>query len=146
MQRRVSRAVPHSWLRPISWGLVIALGILPAAAHHARPEYDSRTQVSITGTLMEFRMVNPHAWIEISVERSGGETEGWSFEGDSVARLVRAGWTPEMLRPGESVTVLYNPRRDGGPGGIFQGVTTEDGRYFSARRGRLNLRFGGGSR
>jgi hypothetical protein len=146
VQRCVRRAVPHGWQAPIASALVIASAILPAAAHHARPEYDSRIQVSIGGTLMEFRMVNPHAWIEISVERSGGEAEEWSFEGDSVARLVRAGWAPEMLRPGESVTVLYNPRRDGGPGGIFQGITTEDGRFYSARRGRLNLRFGGGSR
>jgi hypothetical protein len=146
MQRRVRRAIPHGWLAPISWGLAIAFGSLPAAAHHARPEYDNRTQVSITGTVIEFRMVNPHAWIEISVERSGGETEEWSFEGASVARLRRAGWVPEMIRPGESVTVLYNPRRDGGPGGIFQGVTTADGSYYSSRRGRINLRFGGGSR
>lgn len=133
------------WALPILLLLTFVLGPQSASAHHSRHEYDRREQLSISGTVKEFRLVNPHAWIDVTVETTDGETENWSFEGDSVARLARAGWDAELLRPGDHVTVLYNPRRDGAPGGVFRGITTAEGKYYPASRRRLNLRFGGGS-
>ena len=126
-------------------GIAAALALfflaVPAGAHHARPEYDQTEQSSITGTVKDFRLVNPHAWIELAVDTEEGSAD-WSFEGDSVPRLTRAGWNSDLMKPGDSVTILFSPRRDGRPGGIFRGVTTADGRFFSASRGRINLRFG----
>ena len=113
----------------------------PSSAHHARPEYDRNAQISITGTVKEFELVNPHAWIHIFVTTRDGVTEDWSFEGGSVGRLHRVGWTRDMLKPGDSITVLFNPRRDGSPGGLFRAVTTAEGKYHSAARRRTNVRF-----
>ncbi len=120
---------------------VTLLGMPSLTAHHARPEYDRNAQISITGTVMEFELVNPHAWIHIVVPADGGETENWSFEGGSVGRLRRVGWTRDMLKPGDNVKVLFNPRHDGSPGGLFRAVTTADGKYYSASRRRINVRF-----
>ena len=120
---------------------LILVGMTPASAHHSRPEYDRNSQVSITGTVKEFELVNPHAWIHIVVATQGGMTENWSFEGGSVGRLNRVGWRRDMLKPGDNITVLFNPRRDGSPGGLFRAVTTAEGKYHSAARRRTNVRF-----
>ena len=128
----------------VASGVALAVFTHSAAAHHARPDYDQSAQISVTGTVKEFRFVNPHAWIDIAVETDDGGSEDWSFEGDSVARLVRAGWNGELLQPGDVVTVIFSPRRDGAPGGIFRGVTAADGKFYSASRGRINVRFGSG--
>jgi hypothetical protein len=125
--------------------LILAAGSTTAFAHHSRPQFDRNVQRSISGTVKEFRLTNPHAWIDLTVETREGESESWSFEGDAVVKLTRAGWNAALLKPGDTVTVLFNPRRDGRPGGILRGVTTADGRFFSTSRPRLNLRFGGGS-
>jgi hypothetical protein len=84
------------------------LGMSSLSAHHARPEYDRNAQISITGTVREFELVNPHAWIHIVVTTRDGVTENWSFEGGSVGRLRRVGWTRDMLKPGDNITVLFN--------------------------------------
>lgn len=115
--------------------------ISPLSAHHAKPEYDSNSQISITGTVKEFELVNPHAWIHLTVTTREGKTENWSFEGDSVGRLTRVGWTRDLLKPGDRVEVLFNPRRDGTPGGLFRGVTTAEGEFYSASRRRTVVRF-----
>jgi hypothetical protein len=113
----------------------------PLSAHHAKPEYDSNSQISITGTVKEFELINPHAWIHLVVTTRDGEIENWSFEGDSVGRLTRVGWTRDLLKPGDVVEVLFNPRRDGRPGGAFRGVTTAEGEFHSASRRRTVVRF-----
>jgi hypothetical protein len=116
------------------------LAITPLSAHHARPEYDRYVQTTITGTVKEFRLVNPHAWIHISVTQKDGTVEDWSFEGGSVGRLNRVGWSGDMLMPGDNISVTFNPRRDGAPGGLFRAVTTADGIHRSTTRGRRNGR------
>ena len=120
---------------------LMVLGMPPLSAHHARPEYDRNSQISITGTVQEFELVNPHAWIHLVVTTREGETENWSFEGGSVGRLTRVGWTRDMLKPGDNVKVLFNPRHDGSPGGLFRGVTTAEGKFHSASRRRTVVRF-----
>ena len=132
-------------LRACAFGCVAMsltlLGLSSLSAHHARPEYDRNAQISITGTVKEFELVNPHAWIHIVVPTRDGVTENWSFEGGSVGRLRRVGWTRDMLNPGDNITVLFNPRHDGSPGGLFRAVTTAEGKYHSAARRRTNVRF-----
>ena len=121
--------------------LLLLFSLSPLSAHHARPEYDRHVQSKVTGTVKEFRLVNPHAWIHITVTTREGTVEDWSFEGGSVGRLNRIGWSRDLLKPGEEIIVLFNPRRDGSPGGLFRGVTTADGKFYSASRERANVRF-----
>jgi hypothetical protein len=112
------------------------LGLSPALAHHSRAAYDRNTEVSISGTVKAFEYANPHAWIYVEVTKSDGTVEDWDFEGGSVRRLNRIGWSEDMFREGDQVTIDYNPKRDGSPGGIFRGVTTADGVFHATERGR----------
>ncbi len=115
---------------------LILLSVAPSSAHHSRRAFDRDTETSITGTIKAFELVNPHAWIYVVVTKPDGTVENWDFEGGSVRRLNRAGWSQDMLKEGDEVTIEFNPMRDGSPGGIFRGVTTADGRVYSTARRR----------
>jgi hypothetical protein len=45
----------------------------------------------------------------------------------SPEHLVRAGWKPRTLKPGDRVTLIVHPLRDGRYGGQFVSGTDSDG-------------------
>jgi len=42
--------------------------------------------------------------------------------------LMRKGWKPHSLNPGDKVTIIANPLRDGTHGGLVVSVTGPDGK------------------
>ena len=43
----------------------------------------------------------------------GGEAQEWSIEATSPGVLTRSGWTRNAVKPGDRVSVEFNPLRDG---------------------------------
>ena len=111
-------------------GALLAGAMLLAAggawAHHSFAMFDQNRQVSITGTVKVFQWTNPHAFIEL--EAPDGKL--WSVELNSPNNLVRQGWKRTALKPGDKVTVVLNPLRDGQAGGLFNAVTLPDGKVL----------------
>ena len=97
-----------------------------ALAHHSFAMFDQNRQVSIAGTVKTFQWTNPHAFIEL--EAMDGKV--WSVELNSPNNLVRQGWKRTALKPGDKVTVVLNPLRDGQTGGLFNAVTLPDGKIL----------------
>ena len=97
-----------------------------AWAHHSFAMFDQSKQVSIAGTIKAFEWTNPHAFIEI--EAPDGKV--WSVELNSPNNLVRQGWKRTALKPGDKVTVVLNPLRDGQNGGLFNAVTLPSGQVL----------------
>ena len=66
-----------------------------------------------------------------------GGSELWSIEMNSPNNLRRQGWKSNLLKPGDKVTVVTNPLRDGKKGGLFVTVTLADGTQMgdATRRG-----------
>ena len=129
-------------------GLAIAAVVLctawvPAAAHHSLAGYIRTRADVLIGKVKDFQWTNPHTWLVVLVNE-GDKTVEWTLEGVSTARLVSAGFNKDTMMPGDPVSVVYNPRRDGKPGGMFFAVTLADGRTFKLDRYQL-LR-GGGTR
>ena len=109
--------------------LALSALALPAAAHHSFAMFDQRKIMTLEGTVTEFQWTNPHAFIEISVPAGGAATH-WSIELNSPNNLRRQGWTRDSLKPGDRVTVVMNPLKDGKSGGLFVGVTLADGKVL----------------
>jgi Family of unknown function (DUF6152) len=107
--------------------LLLLVAALPAAAHHSGAMFDREKQVSLTGTVVQFEWTNPHSWIEIDVVSENGSTDRWSVECNSPNNLVRQGWKSTSLKPGDKVTILVHPLRNGDKGGSFMSVTLSDG-------------------
>jgi hypothetical protein len=103
-----------------------------AAAHHSYAMFDRSKTISLDGTVKDFQWTNPHAWIEVLVETSEGPKQ-YSIEGNNPRVLSRAGWKFNTLKPGEKVTIVMNPLRDGAPGGSLVSATLPDGRMLSGR-------------
>ncbi len=81
----------------------------------------------IDGVVVEFQWTNPHAWAEIDVTNPAGEVDRWAVEFNSPNNLTREGWSRHMLQPGDAVTFLIHPMRDGRPAGLYRQVVLADG-------------------
>ena len=107
--------------------IIFGLACLPVTAHHSGNMFDRERTVELTGTVKEFQWANPHIWIQVLVPDTAGLLEEWSIEGGVPNRLFRAGWRPTSFKPGDEVTILANPMRDGAKAGAFVGARLTDG-------------------
>jgi hypothetical protein len=102
-----------------------------AAAHHSFAMFDRKTQVELVGTVKEFQWTNPHSWIEVDVPNAQGGSDKWSVECNSPNNLARAGWRSTSLKPGDKVTVVIHPLRNGDKGGLFVSVKLANGQTLT---------------
>lgn len=109
----------------------IGLGMLAvsAAAHHSFAMFDMKKDVTVVGTVTEFRWTNPHAWAHIDVDDKGTKTN-WAFEMTSPNNLVLGGWRRSSLKVGEKVTVTYHPLVNGKAGGSLVKIQLPDGKIL----------------
>lgn len=114
---------------------LLALGVFSggsALAHHSFAPYESTLQIKLSGVVSEFRWVNPHVYIEIdAADEKTGEKRHWLIEGASTSILNRAGWKFNMIKPGDRITVIVSPLRNGEPAALLKQITLADGRKFS---------------
>jgi hypothetical protein len=86
----------------------LAIGVLvtmPVSAHHGGGTWDRNKNVELTGTITGIDFVNPHSWIYFDVVGSDGVKHAYRCEMRSATVLRRSGWTPEMFKAGEKVTI-----------------------------------------
>jgi hypothetical protein len=112
--------------------LAAAFGLFGvASAHHSFAMFDMGKTLSIEGTVKDFQWTNPHVWIEVVASTPDGLKQ-YSVEGTTVRVLKGAGWKFNTLKPGDKVTVVMNPMRDGSPGGSLVSATLPDGRLLKS--------------
>jgi hypothetical protein len=87
---------------------------LPVLAHHAAAVYyDTSKELTMSGTVTEFRMGNPHARIYFEVVAEDGTKAQWMAEGGSRTVMLRRGWTGEEVKVGDTITLHGHPSRSG---------------------------------
>ena len=69
-----------------------------SVAHHGNAAYDNKNTITIKGTVTEFEWTNPHVQIYLDVKDEKGGVVHWSVETYSPGKLVRAGWTKEVVK------------------------------------------------
>src|SRR5580765_213748 len=121
-------------IRTVLVSVVSAAALLYAAtahAHHSNVAYQVTKVITVTGIVKEFRWVNPHTWLYLTVDDGKGSRVEWAAEGRAPGVLLRAGWTRSSLQGGETVTVDMSPAKDGTPTAIIARVTKADGTILS---------------
>lgn len=108
--------------------LAAALWLVPAAkAHHSNSAFYVTKVITIKGVVKEFKWANPHVWVILIVDDGKGGQVEWKVEGRPPGILLRAGWTPKSLQPGETVTIDLSPAKDDSASGLIARVTKADG-------------------
>jgi Family of unknown function (DUF6152) len=106
-----------------------------AFAHHSHAMFDTDKQVTLVGTVKEFEWNNPHCWIQLLVPDPNDPNAApveWGVEMGAPIQLIRHGWKPSSVKPGDKITVVVNPLRDGQPAGQIVSATGVDGKPIGA--------------
>jgi hypothetical protein len=122
-------------MRKLAKSFILLAGILivcsPLFAHHgSRASYDVNKQITMAGTVTEFVWSNPHSQIFFDVKDEKGNVVNWGAEDDTPLHLLRKGWTKDILKPGDQVTVTLCPSKAGTPRGLLAKLVLANGRVL----------------
>ena len=106
-------------------GILVAVGSL--SAHHRWPVNRS-TEVTVEGTVKEYRWSNPHVMITLDVESEDGRIEAWEVGGPSLNRMSANGWDANTLKAGDVITGIGYRFTDGSRILRLERIATPDGR------------------
>ena len=93
--------------------LLVAGSSLTWAHHNTSARYDEANPIILKGTVVRFRMINPHSQLEFEVKDEQGNVAMWTVEAGPPSNMYRRGWRTEDLKPGDPVTVTGEPAFDG---------------------------------
>jgi hypothetical protein len=91
---------------------VVFAACVPASAHHSSSIYDNESVLTLQGTVRAYEWKNPHVYIYLDVVDASGEAVLWEVEGGSTPLMMRSGWTPTTVVPGEVVSIRLNPNKN----------------------------------
>ena len=114
----------------LAWAIFVGTCLAPlsASAHHSFAVYfDSTKSVTITGKVTAFRFTNPHGTIALEVTDAQGNVREWRAETNAPVVLQRRGWSRDIIKPGETITIEGWPSRDGKPYIRLRSATRPDG-------------------
>lgn len=113
--------------------VVIALGLgAPAWAHHSfAAEYDLKKPITLEGVIVQVRLENPHSWFEVDVrDAATGKVQRWSFEAGTPSGMLRNGYRPGIIKPGDKVTIKGFRSKDVDQRGMLRELITADGHVY----------------
>jgi len=105
------------------------------SAHHSFTMFDRTVEKVVTGTVVRWTFNNPHSWLYLNIKNKDGSETLWSFEGSAPASLLQRGITGSTFEPGDTVTILYCPLKDGRPGGGLGWARLADGTFVNPADG-----------
>ncbi len=80
--------------------------VISAQAHHSFGyHFDGDAVVNISGTVKEFKFINPHAQVLVDVTDENGQIETWTCEFRGANGLARTGWREDTFQPGQAVEI-----------------------------------------
>jgi len=91
----------------IAWlAAVVAVGAVPAAAHHGWSSYDGSKEMTLTGAIKESGYEHPHGHVKLEVP---GKT--WRVVLAPPSRMQSRGLPAASLAAGKQATVVGYPHR-----------------------------------
>ena len=110
---------------------ILFTALAPLWAHHGNAAYDDKNPITIKGTVTEFSWTNPHVQIYLDVKDDKGNVAHWSVETYSPGKLIRAGWTKDVIKPGDVVSINLIPAKNGAPVGFLHKMTLANGKVLA---------------
>jgi hypothetical protein len=102
-------------------------------AHHSFSMFDRTTEEVLVGDVVRWAFNSPHTIMYIRDEKG----TVWAFEGAAPPAVI--GRAPKVdgftFKPGDRVTMIHCPLRDGRSGGAIGFVVSEDGTWYNPADG-----------
>lgn len=101
-------------------------------AHHSFAPYEPELQIKFSGVVTEFKWGNPHVYIRMeAADKTTGKTRNWLIECANPGILNRVGWRFNMVKAGDTITVIVSPLRNGEPAALLKQITLPNGTKYS---------------
>jgi len=117
--------------------IVMFAATRPTLAHHSRATFDMSRNVTYRGVVTEYRWQNPHTHIVMTVGPDATDASKvgmWDIEASSISVMVSEGWNRETFKPGDPITVVAHPSRNGSKDVLLFYAEKADGtRLYRAR-------------
>ena len=113
--------------------LVLLLSFTRATqAHHGFTAwFDMNKSITVKGTVSSFEWTSPHAYIYVGVKNEKGALEKWTAEMGSPVMLARKGWKKDTVKPGDEITLVGAPSKDGKPSMLLRKAVLANGQELS---------------
>lgn len=115
-------------------GLAILSSGVPSFAHHGFTQFTMDKEVTFVGTVVEYTWINPHVHMIIKVPDGAADpsTVGtWDIEGASPSIMARQGWSKLTYKPGDPITLVAHPLKDGAKGAsLFYAIRPDGTRLY----------------
>src|SRR5262245_28179773 len=96
---------------------IAAVGSISAAvlAHHGDSGRYEETLTTVTGTVSELQLINPHSVLILDVTDESGKVVKWRGELGSAQGMKRWCWTKDTIRNGDKMTMTGRRLKNGQP-------------------------------
>lgn len=89
------------------------------AAHHSAAAFDTKAEITVMGTVTDWRWANPHVILKFDVKNDAGTVTPWAAEAGNPTTMRNQGWARTSFKAGDDITVTLRPARNGEPVGQF---------------------------
>ncbi|MDT8399832.1 MAG: DUF6152 family protein [Pseudomonadales bacterium] len=121
----------RTWLDTWLLGFMLLLPGASAWAHHSfAAAYNMQDPIIIEGKIVEVRLTNPHSHFFLDVVDSKGETVRWKFEAGTPSGMIRNGYSQDVIKQGDTVTIHGFRARDASNNGMLRELITTDGTVY----------------
>jgi len=115
--------------------VVVVVAGAPVSAHHSFAMFEMDKDVTYKGVVVEYKWLNPHTHITVDIKPGAGvdaATVGtWDVEGGSTNIMGRQGWTRATFKPGDAITLVGHPMKDGSKGiSLFYAIMPDGKRLY----------------
>ena len=99
-------------------------------AHHGNASYDTTKEVTLTGTVTDWIVANPHSFLKMDVKNDDGTVAHWVIESSAASANQRGNvrLTKQSLKSGDKVTVTMMVAKNGQPIGRIHQLLLPDGK------------------
>ena len=106
----------------IACALALAMAV-PLVAHHGNAAFDTGKRITLKGTVRQWIYSNPHLLLTLEVKGEDGAPVQWLVETQAPNVMFPAGYRKDSFKPGDDVTIVAEPVKDGRPiGRIVQAI------------------------
>jgi hypothetical protein len=109
------------------------LGTIPGFAHHGFAMFDMEKHVTLVGTVEAYEWFNPHAHITVTVgpDADTSTVGTWDVEGAAPSIMARQGWNKATYKPGDPITLVVHPLKNGAKGAsLFYAIRPDGSRLY----------------